>query len=371
MTKNMEQTFQNAKTSTTLDEMIVEHPEGKIVLMDGGVLQGYTPQRVVYEQVHNGMELDATGEYLSHRPSKPQPKKRPTPAEQGKFFIEHAFFFLAHRREIMADSRMFLARVDVPNGIAYTGRSGFREATLGVYLEWWASCGSAVYEKGGHKWLVWFISGSPLSGGNSCAAVNEEGKSKTVKICPFWDLWTTFVKINRRYDEVKSKYAAFTLEEVVNILRNGEDDKEKRGVMLDNFFLRAANSLLCKKLAKAEESRDDKHCKLVETTIKLYLSDYRDLYNRYVSEKALIDQERDSLYAQRKELRRRLRAGELDAKIYQNTVRGINKALQNSFWGAYYHLADELKKRETVVSANELIDYFERLPKKLYSENGK
>ena len=367
----MEHKFENAKTSTTLDELIVEHSDGKIKLLDGSILQGYTPQRVVYEQVKNGMELDATGEYLSVGSAKPQPKKHPTPEEQGKFFIEHAFFFLAHRREIMADSRMFLARVNVPNGVAYTGRSGFREATLGVYLEWWASCAKAVYEKDGHKWLVWFISGSPLSGCNSCGAVNEEGKSKTVKIYPFWELWTPFVRINRRYDEVKSKYVAFTLEEVVNILRGSEEDKEKRGIMLDNFFLRSANSLLCKKLAKAEEDRDEKHRKLVETTIKLYISDYSTLYNRYVSEKALIDQERDALYVQRKELRRQLKAGELDGKTYQNTVRSINKALQHSFLGAFYHLADELEKRQTVVTVQDVILYFEKHPRKLKVENGK
>lgn len=29
--------------------------------------------------------------------------------------------------------------MDVTNNLAYTGTSGFRNATLGVYVEWWLS----------------------------------------------------------------------------------------------------------------------------------------------------------------------------------------------------------------------------------------
>ena len=44
----------------------------------------------------------------------------------------------------MQDSLMFLAPVAAENVLAYTGTSGFRNPTLGVYLEWWVHCEGAV-----------------------------------------------------------------------------------------------------------------------------------------------------------------------------------------------------------------------------------
>lgn len=205
----------------------MEQNDGKITLMDGSVIQGYTPQRIADQRIDNSMELDDTGEYFAVGGRKPSVKNKVKGEEGRDFFTDNAFFFLSHSREILADSRMFLARVPVVNGLAYTGTSGFRAPTLGVYLEWWSNCPDSVLELDGEKWLVWFISGSPLSGSNACSIVNEKGETKTYTRLNFLNLWTSFTKINTRYDLAKVTYACFTLEEVVNIVRNNDEDKGK------------------------------------------------------------------------------------------------------------------------------------------------
>ena len=64
--------------------------------------------------------------------------------------------------------------------------------------------------------------GSPLSGSNSCSAVNREGKTFTVRfITPFSDIWRSFMEINSRYADLKELYpeSAYTLEETIEKLR--------------------------------------------------------------------------------------------------------------------------------------------------------
>ena len=119
----------------------------------------------------------------------------------------------------MSDSRMFLCSVPIQNGLAYTGTAGFNHPTLGVYLEWWLSCEKAtILKEDKTKWLVYFISGSPLSGANKCGIVNEKGEIDSECLCPFPLVWRSFASINKRYDEAKSLYQAYTLEEVVKKL---------------------------------------------------------------------------------------------------------------------------------------------------------
>ena len=61
-----------------------------------------------------------------------------------KLFFWEAFFLYEHKEQILADSRMSLTPLPFENNLAYTGTSGLRNATLGVYLEWWDECERAV-----------------------------------------------------------------------------------------------------------------------------------------------------------------------------------------------------------------------------------
>ena len=191
-------------------------------ILNGTWLEGYPLKNQSTEQVENDLKLDSTGEYLvvaGKKEKKPSPKKQ-TPEELGRIFYTNAFLFWEKRNLIFSDSRMFLARVPVQNGLAYVGRSGFIWPTLGIYLEWWERCEQAHFKNKKEERLIWYISGSPLSGANVCASVSRDGKDKTTPVSPFLLVWSSFAKINRRYDDIKPLYEAYTLEQVLEILNS-------------------------------------------------------------------------------------------------------------------------------------------------------
>lgn len=155
-----------------------------------------------------------------HREELHQSRSDEEREKEVKLFLNNAFLFLKNKDRIMSDSRMFLCPVPIQNELAYTGTSGFHHPALGVYLEWWLNCENAMIHKEDEtKWLVYFISGSPLSGANKCGIVNEKGDTDSKSILPFSPIWSNFIKINKRYDEAKSLYQAYTMEKVVRILR--------------------------------------------------------------------------------------------------------------------------------------------------------
>lgn len=190
-----------------------------MTLLNGAVLDCY-PLKHPETKVDNAMKLDTTGKYLTIGRSK---RRRDAPSkndeERKTLFLNNAFLFLQNKDRIMSDSRMFLCPIPIQNGLAYTGTAGFNNPTLGVYLEWWLSCEKAmILKEDKTEWLVYFISGSPLSGANKCSIVNEKGDIDSESICPFSPIWSSFTSINKRYDEAKSLYQAYTLEEVVKKL---------------------------------------------------------------------------------------------------------------------------------------------------------
>ena len=198
------------------------HSIPTIALLDGHELPCY-PKEEPDTPIDNSMKFDTSGQYLTI--GRKKPAVRPVPPEEKravKLFTDHAFFFLNHRERILSDSHMFLAPVAVNNHLAYFGTSGFQNPTLGVYLEWWLICEHAAIkgDTPDECWLVYFIAGSPLSGANSCGIVNPQGECKTTNLGgAFPKVWQSFVKINTRYDKAKASYEAYTLEEVVELLK--------------------------------------------------------------------------------------------------------------------------------------------------------
>ena len=197
----------------------MEKAKETMTLLNGTILKCY-PLKHPEARVDNAMKLDTTGKYLTVGRSK---RRRDAPSkndeERKTLFLNNAFLFLQNKDRIMSDSRMFLCPVPIQNGLAYTGTAGFNHPTLGVYLEWWLSCEKAtILKEDKTKWLVYFISGSPLSGANKCGIVNEKGDIDSESLCPFSPIWTSFTNINKRYDMAKSLYQAYTLEKVIKIL---------------------------------------------------------------------------------------------------------------------------------------------------------
>lgn len=205
--------------------------KGTMTLLNGAVLDCY-PLKHPEARVDNAMKLDTTGKYLTIRSSK---RRRDAPSkndeERKTLFLNNAFLFLQNKDRIMSDSRMFLCPIPIQNGLAYTGTAGFNHPTLGVYLEWWLSFEKAtILKEDKTEWLVYFISGSPLSGANKCGIVNEKGDIESETLCPFSLVWRSFTSINKRYDEAKSLYQAYTLEEVVKKLGRRGVLKPRRGL---------------------------------------------------------------------------------------------------------------------------------------------
>ena len=203
------------------EEKDVRHPEGKIVLKNGNILDCFLKADQPAVINRDKVALDTTGEFLQVKggPKKKPGKPRLEPWEE--LFYKEAFFLYEHREQILADSRMFLTPLPFKNNLAYTGTSGLNNATLGVYLEWWEECERAVIRKDGeiHS-LTFYVAGSPLSGNNRCSAVTRKGT--TEQICfpsPFTEIWSSFMRINQRYTEAKQIYLAYTLEETIEKLR--------------------------------------------------------------------------------------------------------------------------------------------------------
>ena len=192
-----------------------------ITLMNGSKLQCVLKEEQPKEIKSDSIAIDTTGEYLSLAKSKSLTKSDEQTAQRQydhHLFTENAWFFLDNAEKIFSDSRMFFAPVKVQNALAYTGTSGFHNPTLGIYLEWWLNFSHASIDAKGN--LVWYISGSPLSGANCCSSVTPEGEQvKISQRTKFLDIWQSFQKVNNRYNEAKQRCEAYSLEEVLIKLR--------------------------------------------------------------------------------------------------------------------------------------------------------
>ena len=179
--------------------------------------------------VDNTLSLDTTGVYFSISRKKPAKKTvnnaQQDPEKQAlkQLFLDNAFLFFANKERILSDSRMFLCPIPIQSGLAYFGINGFKQPTLGIYIEFWSMVTTSTQtDENGEKWLLYHIAGSPLSGSNRCGFVNKQGKTKIDTVLPFTDVWHPFKEINTHYDEAKSKYEAYTLQQVLAILKNEE-----------------------------------------------------------------------------------------------------------------------------------------------------
>ena len=151
-------------------------------------------------------------------------------------FTDNAFLLLAHKRQILKDSKMCFAPIDVSNVLAYSG--AFRPATLGAYIEWWSTCAEALrMNEAGEKSLVYRLAGSPLSGANRCMQVYEDGRTEVVLVDEFKKLWKPFVKIINRYAIDNECTEHYSLQEVLDILSVG--DKVDMKDYVHSLFLEA------------------------------------------------------------------------------------------------------------------------------------
>lgn len=310
-----------------------------IKLQDGRIIQGYPIQHVMVEEAKETHVLDKTGGYFSIRKKPAKPK--PTDEEERnlqKLFTDNAFLILANRERILSDSMMLLTPVYVRNGLAYSGT--FQTATLGVYIEWWMNAPYSVIfdEKNDTMSLIWYLSGSPLSGGNLCSMVTEDGKTETVKVPFFKKLWPKFTGILADYHDAKELYHAYTLPEVIDILKN-ETTREFYTESIKEFRYQAKVNLLNAQLRDWEENYEslrekcDKYEK--EWHFALYQLKKEEIaafHKEYNLRKENLQNRKEELAKENQELKRKLRHGELTNKEYQPLLSANKKEIRQREW---------------------------------------
>ena len=141
---------------------------------------------------------------------------------EGELFKTHAHFLLENRERIFADSRMFLAPVNVMSGAAYVG--ALPKPCVGTYLEWWL--------RRGKDELAYQVSGSPLSGANVSKSIAKDGSLVPLPAspsgAPFLSLMGEFENAHKRYRAERERFDAYSLWEVVQRLK-GEAPKYDGG----------------------------------------------------------------------------------------------------------------------------------------------
>lgn len=141
-------------------------------------------------------------------------------------FLQNAFLFFDNAESILGDPRMSMARVPVSNGLAYLG--AIPTASLGAYLDWWQNSGTeeVLHDKEGRKALTWYVSGSPLTGINTCSCVYPDGTIATICHGRFALIRKTFSEAIKRHRVEEQSSATFSIEEVAEILKTNATTEE-------------------------------------------------------------------------------------------------------------------------------------------------
>lgn len=338
-------------------------PDGKIVLLNGTQLDCYPlADEDVDTEFQDKLELDTTGQYLTVRNCKP----RITPVsdecmQKQQLFIDNAFYLLAHMDRIMNDSRMFLAPVAARNGLAYTGTSGFKRPTLGVYLEWWQTSDDAMrIDNEGRRSLVYSLGGSPLSGMNRCSAVREDGNIEIVSLSSFGRHCGSFIKINTRYTEAKVHYQAYTLQEVLDILHREDNRKLDYDHVITTHFMQHEIDRLNRCLERLTEESSHWREKYLFALISFKEDEARAFLAEDGKLETKISQEIEHLKMQKKALKAQLKRGQIDNVSYQHSITPINKRIEELEFQLCRFRHDKLKEifQTNVIDSGTIKRYF-------------
>ena len=308
-----------------------EQPKNSITLINGAVLECFPKESHQDDFVPDKVKLDATGIYLriGNKLCKSLPRTTEDVEQQKKLFTDNAFYLLAHSERIMHDSRMFLTPVAVQNVLAYTGTSGFHTPTLGIYLEWWNECPKALRtDKDGNRSLVYSLAGSPMTGGNSCAEVYEDGRTESVQVSSFMSHLRTFGAINARYDEAKHIYQAYTLEQVLEILHAEDGDGWDYSSVIKECFMQAEINELKKKVERLTKESDKWYSMYEDTYMKYKDAEISEAFSTFQSFREECEDQINSIKMRKRALKAELKSGRMDNIIYQRTLMPLNKQIR-------------------------------------------
>lgn len=316
-----------------------QHPQRCIVLTTGETLECFPKATIQGDFTPDHMQLDTTGQYLAigNKPIKKQPVD-PNAEEHKKLyklFTDNAFYLLAHRNRIMRDSRMFLTPIDVQNGLAYTGTSGFNNPTLGIYLEWWQACAGSMRSDKGRRTLVFHLAGSPLSGCNKCAEVDEDGQRSIIQLPYFRNLWKSFMRINTRYTEAKHLYQAFSLQQTLDILHSEDTGDASLAANITESFMQNEIDGLNQRVERLSKEATEWREKYDTVLMKYNEQRLHKAYDAYKTRGKSVESEIDAIRFQKRNLETELKSGRMDSKTYQQTLMPLNKRIKDFKWNLY------------------------------------
>lgn len=236
-----------------------------------------------------------------------------------KLFLENAFLFFKHKDRILADARMYNCKVpfesELPGLIAY----GFLRPTLKTYLNWWQNCEQALVRKEDEsEWLVYKISGNPSCGMNNCGIVNKDGEIGTENIIPFSPLWHSFTAANDHFYEFDEEDKVYTLSEIVEILKEDHNELDDNEVHI--AFLKSALKQKNAQTSCIIENLEEQIWCLKKHLMKMQKTELGACLIEYEMEKERTTAKEKDINEKIIELRRKLKAGELDNKQYQELV---------------------------------------------------
>lgn len=305
-----------------LNALSAEFPDNRIVLINGSELVCYPKVVQPDSYSEDRLSLDLSGTYfiIGSKPAVKVEKETTESKELKNFFYKNAFLFFRNAHRILSDSRMFLAPVPVQNGLAYTGTSGFRCPTLGVYIEWWLNCDANITkDKKGREALTCYVAGSPLSGSNHCTCVYPDGKVGDISHYPFSNVWRSFISINNRYTKAKQMYEAYTLTEVVDLLLAARESRESElETQLD--IAKGKCNILKRQYSTLKERYDKLHDQYENLTVLYYKKELENFRLEYRRRKQNAEQEMESLASAKAEFKAQMKQGIINNIEYQHAV---------------------------------------------------
>ena len=302
-----------------------------ITLLDGRTLICYE-NNSSEQPISNQLQMDTTGTYfqIGRSSGTRQSNTTSSPVEVDAEVRKNLFFtyfhtFYSHHERILSDSRMFLARIPMRNGLAYTGTSGFLCPTLGVLIEWLLHAPNATEKDAdGRIWMVCGLAGSPLSGSNRCTLVDAEGNTKLQQVDSFASLWRPFMHINGRYDDAKVQYQHYTLEEVVEIFsKEGILQLEQNEITILHLNNQIAN--LKRQLTYAEERDRRRTAVFHQALMKRHFDQLCTMVFEIEQQMSEGEKRLPDIYARRAELRNQLKRKEISPRNYQQQLAPLNR----------------------------------------------
>ena len=320
-------TAQQSYEPSSREESVEErHPEGAIRLMDGTILTCYPKPEEEMQQtevVADELPLETTGRHfgMGRRRIAPKPEAKEV---LRQFFIDNAFYLLAHRERILQDSRMFLTPIGVQNGSPYTKSPGMDDPTIGVYLEWWSSClGSMVLSKSGRMSLIYELTGSPHSKVTSGRQLYENGETEPIHSYGHVQYWESLIEINKRYSEAKQIYQAYKLQELLDILHEEDGGEKDFTSNVRERFLRHHIAELKAYIEYLYEEFSIRMKRWTHAELRLHDYEVRQIYADYKALEQRVTSEIEELRRQKQSMKRQLKSGQLAPRSYQDALKTV------------------------------------------------